>query len=395
MFDVNGKYTSATIFTENIDEKAIGQIIELCNQEFMNNSKVRIMPDVHAGAGCTIGTTITICDKVVPNLVGVDIGCGMETIELKEKEIDFQKLDEVIRRHIPSGMTVREDNHKNSSKVKIDNLKCKKHININRAYASIGTLGGGNHFIEINKDSNGKLYLVIHSGSRNLGKQVAEYYQELAYKKLTDNKTIKDELIKKLLKEGREKDIQKELSKIPTVKIQKSLAYLEGDDFKNYLHDMNIVQEFATINRQTISEEILKNMGLTAIESFTTIHNYIELESMILRKGAISSKDGEKVLIPINMRDGSLICAGKGNPEWNYSAPHGAGRILSRGRAKECIKLEDFEDTMKGIWTTSVCESTIDESPFAYKPMEDIVNNISDTVNILDIIKPLYNFKAN
>lgn len=394
MIELKGKYNTAKVFTDNVEQTAISQIIDLCNQEFISGSKIRIMPDTHAGAGCTIGTTMTITDKVVPNLVGVDIGCGMYCVKLKEKDIDFELLDNVIRKYIPNGQNIRESQHKMSTEININNLKCINNISYDRAIKSIGTLGGGNHFIEVDKDSEGNLYLVIHSGSRYLGKQVAEHYQELGYKKLTDNRMAKEELIKKLKSEGREKDIQKELKKLPSIKINKQLAYVEGENLDNYLNDMKITQEYARINRVAIAEEILKHTGLNADESFTTIHNYIDIDNKILRKGAISATLGEKVIIPINMRDGSIIAIGKGNKDWNESAPHGAGRLMSRSKAKQSVGLDEFKDSMKGVWTTSVNEYTIDESPMVYKPIDEIVDNIKDTVGIIDIIKPLYNFKA-
>ena len=395
MIELNGKYNKAKVFTNNIEETALSQIIELCNQEFTKDSKIRIMPDCHAGAGCTIGTTMTIKDKVVPNLVGVDIGCGMLIVKLKDKEIDFQKLDEVIRKYVPSGQSVRQSYHKNNSEINLQELRCKSKLNIDRAMKSLGSAGGGNHFIECNIDSSGNLYLVIHSGSRYLGKQVAEYYQDLAFKTLSENVLDKNKLIEKLKSEGKSNQIQKELTKIKPLKINRQLAYLEGDNFNDYLHDIGIVQKYANINRETMAEEIVKHMGLIVDSSFTTIHNYIDLDNMILRKGAISSQKGEVVLIPMNMRDGSLLCIGKGNGDWNYSAPHGAGRILSRSKAKEKITLDEFKDSMNGIWTSSVCESTIDESPMTYKPMQEIIDNIGDTVEIIDILKPLYNFKSS
>lgn len=395
MIELNGKYNTAKVFTDNVEETAISQIIELCNQEFVKDSKIRIMSDTHAGAGCTIGTTMTIQDKIVPNLVGVDIGCGMYCVKLKEKQIDFQKLDNTIRKYVPSGQNVRETYHKLSNGINLKELKCINYINYDRAMKSLGTLGGGNHFIEINKDKEDNLYLVIHSGSRYLGKQVAEHYQELGYKKLTENRGLREKLINKLKNEGKEKDIKIELSKLPSLKINKQLAYVEGEDLNNYLYDMKITQEYAKLNRIIMATEILKNMNLNEKESFTTIHNYIDVETRILRKGAISANKDEKVIIPINMRDGSIIAIGKGNEDWNNSAPHGAGRILSRSKAKEKVNLEDFKDSMTNVWTTSVCESTIDESPMVYKPMQEIIDNIQDTVNIVDIIKPLYNFKAN
>lgn len=394
MIELKGKYNTAKVFTNNVEQRAISQIIDLCNQEFSKGSKIRIMPDTHAGAGCTIGTTMTITDKIVPNLVGVDIGCGMYCVKLKEKEIDFELLDKVIRNYIPSGQNIRESKHNKSKDIQIEKLKCFNHINYDINIKSIGTLGGGNHFIEIDRDNNDNLYLVIHSGSRYLGKQVAEYYQELGYKKLTDNRMTKEQLINKLKNEGREKEIQKELKKLPNIKINKQLAYVEGVNLVDYLHDMKITQEYAKINRVVIAEEILKNTGLTIDESFTTIHNYIDIENKILRKGAISADLGEKVIIPINMRDGSIIAIGKGNEDWNKSAPHGAGRLMSRSKAKEFVTLEEFKDSMNGIWTTSVNEHTIDESPMVYKSLDEIIDNVKDAVEIIDIIKPLYNFKA-
>lgn len=403
MIDLNGKYNTAKVFTDNIDSKAISQIIELCNQEIYSDSKIRIMPDVHAGAGCTIGTTMTIKDKVCPNLVGVDIGCGMLTVYLGNIEINFKELDDLIRAKIPNGMNVFE----NISKEKelyiynelISKLKCKNHINIDRAIKSVGTLGGGNHFIEIDKDSKGNKYLIVHTGSRYLGKQVATYYKELGYKRLLDNKEKKEQLINRLKTEGREKEIQSELKKIPNVKISKSLSYVQGEDFKDYINDMRIVQRYAEINRVEIAKIIIDYLqsihGKCADEFFHTTHNYIDIENMILRKGSISAQKDEKVLIPLNMRDGCIIGIGKGNEDWNYSAPHGAGRILSRGKAKESISLDEFKKSMEGIWSTSVCESTIDESPMSYKPIEDILDNIGESIEIIDIIKPIYNFKAN
>ncbi len=395
MIEVKGKYNTAKVFTDNLEGEAKAQILELCNQEFVKDSVIRIMPDAHAGAGCTIGTTMTISDKVVPNLVGVDIGCGMETIKLKQKEIDFKKLDKLIYDFIPSGFNIRNKQHKYTEYIPFDSLFCKSNVNLQRARLSIGTLGGGNHFIEVNKDRNGTLYLVVHSGSRHLGKQVAEYYQNRAYKVLTDISTIKANIAKKLKTEGREKEIQAEIAKITPVKISRALAYLQGESFDNYLHDMKIVQQYAVYNRKAIVDEIINRMGFEIIEQFTTIHNYIDLESMILRKGAISARKGEKVLIPMNMRDGSLICVGKGNKDWNYSAPHGAGRIMSRRMAKKTISFEEFEKSMEGIYTTTVNRATLDECALAYKPMDEIIENIQETVEILDIIKPVYNFKAS
>lgn len=394
MLELKGKYNTAKVFTDNIEQEAIAQIIELCNQEFVKDSVIRIMPDVHSGAGCTIGTTMTIKDKIVPNLVGVDIGCGMHVTILKDTEIDLAMLDKIIYDYIPSGFDIRNKKHKYCKKIAISDLKCKNHVDINRAMLSIGTLGGGNHFIEMNRDEDGTMYLVIHSGSRHLGKQVAEYYQKLAIKALTDTKKQKEELIKRLKAEGRQQEIQAELNKIQPPKIKQDLAYVEGQNFDDYIHDMKIVQEFAVWNRKAMADEIITRLGLTVKDEFSTIHNYINTETMVLRKGAISAQKGEKVIIPINMRDGSIIAIGKGNEDWNCSAPHGAGRLMSRKKAKETLSLEEFAETMKDIYTTSVNQSTLDESPMAYKPIDEILENIKDTVEIHKIIKPIYNFKS-
>lgn len=367
MIEIKGKYNNAIVYTENIESGAVTQIETLCNQEFVKSSKIRIMPDVHSGIGCTIGTTMTIEDKVVPNLVGVDIGCGMEVVKLENNRIELQKLDKLIYEKIPSGFNIRDKEHRFNDEIDLNQLKCKNKVNLNRARLSIGTLGGGNHFIEIDKDSEGNLYLVIHSGSRHLGKEVASLYQEEAYKSL--NKNSKSD-------------------------IPKALAYVSGELFDDYIHDMKIVQRFADLNRKAMVQEIIKGMKLKVVSRFTTIHNYIDTENMILRKGAVSAQKGKILLIPINMRDGSLICIGKGNPEWNYSAPHGAGRIMSRTQAKNSFTLTQFKETMKDIYTTSVNRDTIDECPLAYKPMEEIIDNIGDTVEIIDNIKPIYNFKA-
>jgi len=394
MIELQGKYNIVKVFTDNVESTAQAQIIELCNQEFVKDSKIRIMPDTHAGAGCVIGTTMTIQDKIVPNLVGVDIGCGMEVVEILNADIDLEKLDKVIYEYIPSGFEIRKTEHKYSDKINYDSLKCAKHVNIERAKLSIGTLGGGNHFIEVNKDDNGSTYLVVHSGSRNLGKQVAEYYQELGYDELTSIAALKTDIVRKLKAEGRERDIQDTIKKISIPKFPKALAYVEGENFKNYLHDMKIVQEFATLNRKAMTNEILKHMGSMTSNQFTTIHNYIDMKNMILRKGSVSAQEGERLIIPINMRDGSLICIGKGNPDWNFSAPHGAGRLMSRSKAKEIVTMDEYRESMEGIFTTSVNQSTIDESPMAYKPMQEIIDNIQDTVEVIKIIKPIYNFKA-
>jgi len=364
MIELQGQYNSAKVFTDNIEQIAVAQIINLLNQEFAQGSKIRIMPDVHAGAGCTIGTTMTVTNKVVPNMVGVDIGCGMETVLLCDKRVELQRLDNAIHENVPSGFDIRKNIHVYMDEIDLIILRCAKHVDLDRAELSMGTLGGGNHFIELSKDDDGRLYLVVHSGSRNLGKQVAEHYQGAAAKSVKDKS------------------------------INRALAYAEGQLFKDYMHDMAIIQRYAELNRKAIVREIVKQMKFKVDESFTTIHNYIETETMILRKGAISAKAGERMLIPMNMRDGSLICVGKGNPDWNFSAPHGAGRLMSRSDAKQSFTLHQFKASMEGIYSTTVNKSTIDESPFAYKPMDEIIGNISDTAEIEKIIRPIYNFKA-
>ena len=395
MFELQGKYNTARVFTDNVEETAMSQIIELCNQEFVKGSKIRIMPDTHAGAGCTIGTTMTIQDKIVPNLVGVDIGCGMYVVRLIEKALDLEKLDNIIKHFVPSGFETRKTEHGYNRWITMEALKCLKEVNTDRAKLSIGTLGGGNHFIEVNKDEYGVLYLVIHSGSRNLGKQVAEYYQDLGYQKLINKGKEIAEIVKKYKAKGRQSEIQAAIKAIKTSKFSKMLAWVEGEDFNNYLHDMNIVQNFASWNRKAIAREILDNIGIhETVCDFETIHNYINTKTMILRKGAISAQKDEKVIIPINMRDGSLLCYGRGNEDWNCSAPHGAGRLMSRSKAKELVTLNEFKSSMEGIYTTSVGMSTLDESPMAYKSMQEIIENIDETVVIDGILKPIYNFKA-
>lgn len=397
---IEGKYNYAKIYTDILDDGAALQIKNLCNQEFTAGSKIRIMPDVHAGAGCTIGTTMTIKDKVVPNLVGVDIGCGMETILIRNSHIELSKLDKLIYEKIPSGFNIRDKAHVYNEKIDLSKLKCKDEgkINFNRAVLSLGTLGGGNHFIEVSKDEEENIYVVIHSGSRHLGLQVANFYQYKAYKSLSRGT---DDIIKRLTQEykasGRKKEIKdkvKEIKKQVKIDIPKDLAYLTGNLMEDYIHDMKIIQEFAMLNRKAMMDEIIKGMKLKVEHEFTTIHNYIDTENMILRKGAVSACAGEEILIPINMRDGSLICRGKGNPDWNFSAPHGAGRLLSRNQAKNTYTMPEFKKQMEGIFTTSVNESTLDECPMAYKSMEDIISNIGETAEVVKIIRPIYNFKA-
>ncbi len=398
MLELKGKYNEAKIFTDVVDESSISQVMLLLNQEFAAGSRIRLMPDIHAGAGCTIGTTMTITDKAVPNLVGVDIGCGMEVIQIKEKHMELQKLDKLIYENIPSGFHVREKTHRYFNEIDLEELCCYPYIDIRRAEKSLGTLGGGNHFIEADRDEDGNLYVVVHSGSRHLGLEVANYYQEEGYRSLNGS-TKQDiaNLIAQLKSQGRETEIQKSITILKNTKrtsIPRQLAYVSGDLFRQYIHDMKIVQEYAELNRKAMMDEIVKGMKFHVMEQFTTIHNYIDTDAMILRKGAVSAKDGETFLIPINMRDGSLICTGKGNDDWNQSAPHGAGRLMSRSKAKESYTVSEFKKQMSGIYTTSVNKDTLDECPMAYKGMDDIVNNIGDTARIDKVIKPIYNFKA-
>lgn len=395
MLELKGKYNIAKVFTDNIDAETISQVICLLNQDYVKDSKIRIMPDCHAGAGCVIGTTMTLTDKACPNLVGVDIGCGMLAVRITEKDVDLPKLDDVINEYVPAGFNVNDEPLGNFSH--LNNLAAPADVSL--AYRSIGSLGGGNHFIELDKDNDGSLWFVIHTGSRHLGLEVAKHYQELAYKQLKDSDVggkIKA-VIADLKAKGREKEIEKTIQalKMQEPHIPKSLCYVSGQAFKDYIHDMEIVQKHAELNRKYIANTVIKKMGWHICEEFQTIHNYIDTKNLILRKGSVSARDGEKLIIPINMRDGSLICIGKGNPDWNYSAPHGAGRILSRSEAKDAVGIDEFRESMKGIYSSSVMESTIDESPMAYKPMEEIMENIKDTVDIVKVIKPVYNFKAH
>ncbi|WP_047810048.1 RNA-splicing ligase RtcB [Desulfosporosinus acididurans] len=405
MIELNGKYNSAKVYTDKLEPEVAAQVMELCNQEFCKDSKIAIMPDTHAGKGCVIGFTADLGDKVIPNIVGVDIGCGMTTVELGKVDLDLRQMDDVIRQWIPSGMNVHEG--RIAKFPKLQELHCYRALkDTRRIERSIGTLGGGNHFIEVDRDDDSNLYLVIHSGSRNLGKQVAEYYQNLAID-LCSGKAeyyeLRDKIISAYKKEGKRQLIQgalKELKKkydalMP--EYPRDLCFLTGAYKEKYLHDMNICQEYAVLNRQTMANMILEKFLDKKLEDFSyfnTIHNYINFKDNIIRKGSISAYEGERVLIPINMRDGSILAVGLGNPDWNYSAPHGAGRLMSRSKAKESLTLEDYEKSMEGIFSTSVNESTLDEAPMAYKPMGEIIDNIQDAVKILKLIKPIYNFKA-
>lgn len=401
MFEIKGKVNTAVCYAAVVEEEAIEQIRRMCDYEFTEGSKIRIMPDVHAGKGCTIGTTMTINDKVVPNIVGVDIGCGMYTVELGPVNIDFERVDAAVH-EIPSGRGVWEGR---MERFDLTGLACYRSLKqTKRLERSLGTLGGGNHFIEIDVASDGNKYLVIHSGSRNLGKQVAELYQALAVDLNLGKANYfeqRDEIIRTYKEQGRRSEIQAALksleaewkAKEPTMPAD--LCYLYGTYLEDYLYDVEICQQFARRSRERMAEIILEKTGMTARSSFHTIHNYIDTKEMILRKGSIAAHAGELVLIPINMRDGSVLARGKGNPEWNFSAPHGAGRLMSRMKARETLNLEAYRKTMEGIYTTSVNESTLDEAPMAYKSLDDILDVIRDSVDVIEVLKPIYNFKAS
>lgn len=445
MFEIEGKYNKAKIFANEVDNETISQIMDLCNQKWLEGCNIAIQADTHAGKGCTIGTTITLKDKVSPSLVGVDISCGMLVIQIpKELKLNLEKIDNFINDNIPAGFEVNEILQYNELELNLllTSLHCYENLkNVSRIKKACGTLGGGNHFIEINKSEDGNHYLVIHSGSRNLGKQVAEIYQDIADEHCNKNeetkKTLRKTLIEDLKKQGRNSEIQKELERFDetykeTKKIPHDLCYLEGQDMQNYLEDTHICNEYAKMSRVSIAQRILefivednlsnlpdsseqmKDLNVWIDETqknyfefgyenrfidvrsdgFQTLHNYIDKDN-VLRKGAISAQKGETVIIPINMRDGSIIAIGKGNTEYNCSGPHGAGRLLSRNKAKEQINMEDFKETMKDVYSSSVVASTLDEAPMAYKPIESIIENIQDTVEVKEVIKPIYNFKAH
>ena len=396
--EIKGTFATAVCFAKTIEDTAAEQIRAMCNTPVTEGSKVRIMPDVHAGKGCTIGTTMTIHGRVVPNVVGVDIGCGMCTVKLNTKEVDFEKVDEAAH-FIPSSMNVWDAPMESFP---LEKLRCYAQLkHTKRLACSLGTLGGGNHFIEIERASDGTCYLVIHSGSRNLGKQVAELYQQLAIDwhegkpKLTVDR---ETLIADMKSQGRHKEIQKALNALdkPTCERQVpvALCWLEGEYLADYLHDVEICQQFARRSRELMAQIILERTGMTDQDGFHTIHNYIDTTEMILRKGAIAAHKGEKVLIPINMRDGSILAIGRGNPDWNYSAPHGAGRVMSRAAARNQLTMDEYKASMEGIYTTSVNTNTLDEAPMAYKSLDEIVDVVRDSVDIIDIMKPIYNFKA-
>lgn len=367
MIEIRGKYGNAKIFTDLCEQSAQSQVIQLMNLPISDRERVRMMPDIHAGMGCTVGTTMTLsAGRAIPSLVGVDIGCGMLVCRLREKHIELQRLDKIINEKIASGGNVRKSLHKFLPEDETEKLICKNEINYDWALSSFASLGGGNHFIELDKDEDGSLLLVIHSGSRRLGLEVANFYQDRAYEQA--------------------KERGENTSKI--------LAALDGHLFDNYIHDLGITTRFADLSRRAICYDILKEMKLHETESFTTVHNYIDTDKMILRKGAVSAEKDEIFIVPINMRDGSLICKGKGNEDWNFSAPHGAGRLMSRSDAKGSFTVSEYKKQMKGIYSSSVGADTLDECPMAYKSIEAIIENIGETADILSIVRPVYNFKA-
>ena len=399
--EISGKVNTAICYARVVEDEAIEQIRRMCDYIITEGSRIRIMPDVHAGKGCTVGTTMTINDKAVPNIVGVDIGCGMYTVKLGNIDIDFEKVDEAAH-YIPSGMDVWDGRQERFDLTK---LNCYRYLRDSRRLErSLGTLGGGNHFIEIDETSDGCKYLIVHSGSRNLGKQVAQYYQRLATNLDRGYDTYlekRDEIIRTYKEQGRKSEIQTALKELhwqvyeSETSMPDDLCYVSGKYLDEYLHDVEICQNFAKRNRELMAEIILERTGMTSLEAFHTIHNYIDVDEMILRKGAIAAHNGEKVLIPINMRDGSVLAVGKGNPEWNYSAPHGAGRLMSRTAAKNNLSLDEYKEMMRGVYSTSINESTLDEAPMAYKRLEDIIDVIKESVDIIEVMKPIYNFKAS
>lgn len=398
ILEIKGKHGTAVCFAKIIEDSAIEQIRRMCDYDFTENSRIRIMPDVHAGKGCTIGTTMTIKDKAVPNIVGVDIGCGMYCVKLEQSEIDLKTLD-VAAHYIPSGMNVWENK---VGEFDLQAIRCYRNLrDTNRLERSFGTLGGGNHFIEVDRGSDGALYLVIHSGSRNLGKQVAEYYQNVAIQLnagIENYHKRKEAIIAEYKAAGRQAEIQEALKALKEEKAERTipddLCYVYGKHLEDYLSDVVVCQNYARRNRELMAEILMEMARISGVESFHTIHNYIDTDEMILRKGAIAAHKGEMVLIPINMRDGSVLAIGRGNPDWNYSAPHGAGRIMSRAAARSNLTIEAYQESMRGVYTTSVNVSTIDEAPMAYKSLADIMDVIEASVDVVDVMKPIYNFKA-
>ena len=380
MFEIRGKYNTAIVYAGRTDQESVAQVMTMCNTPYLADSRIRMMPDMHAAEGCTVGTSMTISDRANPAWVGGDIGCGMQVYKLQEREIDLAALDSIIRTEIPSGAAIFPTENKAVRALKLNELICYEWIRHKTVDASLGTLGGGNHFIEVDRDTNGALYLVIHSGSRRLGRDVATYWQNEAFCQ-TNGFDPKLFARKKV-------DISK-------ASVRKGVSWLEGDALEGYLHDMNKAVRYAVRSRELMGETILSALNLHVDEAFATIHNYIDTEHGVLRKGAVSAQKGERLIIPINMRDGSLICIGKGNPEWNCTAPHGAGRMMTRSQAKQEITIEEYRAAMAGIYTTSVSESTLDESPMAYRGIDEILDVIDDTADVAELLTPVYNFKAS
>ena len=399
MIEIQGKRNSAIVFAEKIDRETKTQLAELLRDIAFSDSIIRIMPDTHYGKGCVVGTTMTINGRLCPALIGVDIGCGMETVVLDEKEVDLRRLDELIHAKIPSGSKVHANPLPAAEELDLSMLRCYSKINADRAYRSIGTLGGGNHFIELDKDDDGTLYLVIHSGSRQLGSDVAKFYQDAAYRYQCKKarKSIRSASYERYTEDVDygAKPIRHERQKNQTTGVIHARAVLDGELFNDYIHDISIVRRFADLNRQAMANTIIDSLGLSKKERFSNVHNYVDTDRMILRKGAVSANQGERIIIPLNMRDGALICTGLGNPEWNFSAPHGAGRVGSRTDVKYAYSVEEFAEQMKGIYSTTVNAGTIDECPMAYKKPTSIISLIGDTVNIEKTIRPVYNFKAS
>lgn len=365
MLEIKNQYNTAVVYSDTIDPGAEGLLRALCGSPMAEGSKIRIMPDVHAGKGCAVGTTMTLGEYAAPGLVGVDIGCGMTALKVRARRLELQHLDKVIRERVPAGRAVRSSGalHRFAAEARLAELDCARHIQDGKARRSVGTLGGGNHFIELDKGQDGAFWLIIHSGSRHLGVEVAQHYQEAAFRQCPPGTPYE-------------------------------FAYASGGLLEAYLHDMRLTQEFAALNRRAIADEIARGMKLDVLEQFDTIHNYIDTEARILRKGAVAARQGELLLIPLNMRDGCLLCRGKGNPDWNFSAPHGAGRLLSRSEARNSLTLSQFKKEMHGVYSSSISRATLDESPMAYKPMQDIIRQIEPTVEVLERLKPVYNFKA-
>jgi len=380
MFEIRGRHNTAVVYAQRTDQESVSQVLALCNTPYLADSRIRMMPDMHASEGCTVGTSLTIHGKANPAWVGGDIGCGMQVYRLEETELDFAKLDDVIRSEIPSGAAIFPTENKAVRALPLEKLICYLYLRHKTVICSLGTLGGGNHFIEVDRDTDGALYLVIHSGSRRLGRDVAMYWQNEAF----------------CLRNGFDpKELARHRVDVSAAKMRKDECYLEGEELSGYLHDMEIAVAYALRSRELMGEAIISAMNLHPDHAFATIHNYIDVKHGVLRKGAVSAQVGEELIIPINMRDGSLLCLGRGNPEWNCTAPHGAGRMLTRSQAKSEISIEEYRAAMEGIYTTSVSESTLDESPMAYRGIEEILDEIEPTAEVTGLLAPVYNFKAS